>query len=173
MLFVAFLLLLFYISSVYLTFVNVINHVLYFCAWVYPVWDSAFPEPGYYFPSHVRRFSTISSPDIFSDPFSFSSSSGTPVSHMLVHLMYWRSLRLFSFFFHSFFFILFYSSDFHHSVFQVTYLFFCLSFFAIDSFFYSAFHFSYYTVHYCLFFTFSIFSLNTSVSSQSVPLFFS
>ena len=89
----------FYIFSLYLTFVNLINHVLYFSAWVYPVWDSAFPELGCYFPSHFRRFSTISSPDIFSDPFSFSSSSGIPLSHMLVHLMYWRSLRPFSFFF--------------------------------------------------------------------------
>ena len=51
------------------------------------------------FPMLVR-FSTIISSTIFSDPFFFSSSSGTPIIRMLVHLVLsQRNLQFFSFFF--------------------------------------------------------------------------
>ena len=42
----------------------------------------------------LGKFSTIISSNIFSDPFFFSSSSGTPIVQMLVHLMSQTSLRL-------------------------------------------------------------------------------
>ena len=43
----------------------------------------------------LEKFLTIIYSNIFSDPFSFSSSSGTPIIRMLVHLMLsQRSLRL-------------------------------------------------------------------------------
>ena len=43
----------------------------------------------------LGKFSTIISSNIFSDPFFFSSSSGTPIIQMLVHLVLsQRSLRL-------------------------------------------------------------------------------
>ena len=48
-----------------------------------------------YFLSHVREVFTIISSNIFSVPFFFSSSSGTPIIQMLVCLMLsQRSLRL-------------------------------------------------------------------------------
>ena len=48
----------------------------------------------------LERFLTIISSNIFSDPFSFSSSSGAPIIRMLVYLMLsQRSLRLSSFLF--------------------------------------------------------------------------
>ena len=50
----------------------------------------------------LGKFSTIVSSNIFSDPFSLSSPSGTPIMRMLVHLMLSQSsLRLSSFFFSS------------------------------------------------------------------------
>ena len=80
----------------------------------------------------LEKFLTVISSDICSGHLYFSSSSGTPIVRMLVHLMLSQSsLILFIFFF---FFILFYSRDFHHSVFQVTCPFFCLSCSSIDSF---------------------------------------
>ena len=90
-----------------------------------------FLDLGGYFLSHVGKFSTIISLNIFSDTFSFSSSSGTPISWMLVCLeLSQRSLRLSSIIF----IILLLSNYFHHSVFQLTYSFFCLNYSAIDSF---------------------------------------
>ena len=76
----------------------------------------------------LGKFSAIISSNVFSGPFSLSSS-GIPIMRMLVCLMSHRSLRLSSIFFHSFC-----GSDFHHSVLQVIYLFFCLDYSAIDSF---------------------------------------
>ena len=87
-------------------------------------------------------FSAIISSDIFSDPFSLSSLSGTHIMGMLVHLVLsQRSLWLSSSFFFLFH-ILFCGSDLHHSVLQLIYPFFCLSYSAIDSF--------RYIVHFCL-----------------------
>ena len=72
----------------------------------------------------LGNFSTIFSLNIFSDPFFFSSSSGTPIIRMLMLLVLsQRPLRLSSILF----FILLLGSYFHHSIFQLTYLFFCLS----------------------------------------------
>ena len=52
----------------------------------------------------LGKFSASITSNIFSDPFSLSSPSGTSIMKMLVHLMLsQRSLRLFSFF--SFFFL--------------------------------------------------------------------
>ena len=82
----------------------------------------------------LGKFSTIISSNIFSVPFFFSSSSGTP---------YYSNVCAFNFVpevsetvlnsFHSFFFILLCCSYFHYFIFQVTYPFFCLSYSAIDS----------------------------------------
>ena len=63
--------------------------------WIYPVWDSlCFLDLIISFPI-LGKFSTIISSHIFSVPFFFSSSSGTPIIQILVHLMLsQRSLRL-------------------------------------------------------------------------------
>ena len=63
--------------------------------WIYPVWDSLhFLNLTISFPI-LGKFSTIVSSNIFSVPFFFSSSSGTPIIRMLVHLILsQRSLRL-------------------------------------------------------------------------------
>ena len=85
----------------------------------------------------LRKFSTIISSKIFSYPFIFSSSSGTPIIQMLVHLIWsQRSLTLSSVLFFLFFsyFILLFRSYFHHFIFQLTDSFFCFGYFAIDSF---------------------------------------
>ena len=71
----------------------------------------------------LGKFLITVSSNIFSGPFSFSSS-GTPTIQMLLPEV--SETVLISF--HSFFFILFCDRDFHHSVFQVTYPFFCLSY---------------------------------------------
>ena len=82
----------------------------------------------------LGKFLTIISSNIFSFPFFFSSSSGTLIIQMLVHLMLSQmSLRLSSVLFILFFFILICSSYFHYFIFQVTYPFFCLSYSDIDS----------------------------------------
>ena len=85
----------------------------------------------------LRKFSTTLSSNIFSDPFFFSSSSGTCIIQMLVHLMFIvvpevSETVLNSF--HSFFFILLCGSYFHYFIYQVTYMFFCLHYSAIDFF---------------------------------------
>ena len=83
--------------------------------------------------SMFGKFLTISSSNIFSYPY-FFSSSGSPIIWMLVHLVLsQRSLRLFSFLFSLFFFILLCFSYFYHSVCQLTYTLFCLSYSAIGS----------------------------------------
>ena len=83
----------------------------------------------------LGKFSAIISSELFSDPFFFSSSFGTRVIWMLVHLILsQRSLRPILSSFHSFCFILLLSSYFHHSVIQPIYGFFCLIYSAIDSF---------------------------------------
>jgi len=65
--------------------------------------------------SVLGKFSTITSSKIFSYSFFFSSSSGTPIIQMLVHLILsLRSLRLSSVLFILFYFILFFRSYFHH-----------------------------------------------------------
>ena len=88
-----------------------------------------------YFLFHDRKFLTIISLKIFSDPLLFSFSSGTPVIQMLLQLILpQRSLQLSSSFFHSFLFILLFSSYFHYSLFQLTYPFFSLNYSAIDLF---------------------------------------
>ena len=62
--------------------------------WVYPVWGSLHFLDFISF-SMLGKFSTIISSNIFSVPFFFSSSSGTPIIQKLVHLMFsQRSLRL-------------------------------------------------------------------------------
>ena len=62
----------------------------------YPVWNSLhFLDLCGYFLSHLGKFLTIIYSNIFSVPFSFSSSSGTPIIQMFVCLMLsQRSLRL-------------------------------------------------------------------------------
>ena len=83
----------------------------------------------------LGKFSSVSSSDVFSGPFSLSSPSGTPMVQMLVRLMLsQRSVGLSSLFFLSFFYVMFRGSDFRHSVLQVIYPFFCLRYPAINFF---------------------------------------
>ena len=85
--------------------------------------------------SMFGKYSTTISSKILSYSFFFSSSFGTRVIWMLVHLILsQRSLRPILSSFHSFSFILLLSSYFHHSVIQPIYGFFCLIYSAIDSF---------------------------------------
>ena len=71
----------------------------------------------------LGKFSTIISSKIFSYPFFFSSSSGTPIIRKLVHLILsQRSLRLSSVLV-ILFFVLLFRSYFHHFIFQLTDLF--------------------------------------------------
>ena len=85
--------------------------------------------------SMLGKFSTIISSKIFSYSLFFSSSSGTPIIQILVHLILaQRSLRLSSVLFHYFCFTLLFRSYFHHFIFQLTDLFFCFRFATIDSF---------------------------------------
>ena len=64
--------------------------------WVYPVWDSLFLlDLMDYFLFNVEEIFNYNLFKIFSYPFFFSSSSGTPIIRMLVHLILsQRSLRL-------------------------------------------------------------------------------
>ena len=64
--------------------------------WVYPIWDSLCPlDLIDYFLFHVGEIFTIISSKIFTDLFFFSSSSGTPIIQILVHLIWsQRSLGL-------------------------------------------------------------------------------
>ena len=80
--------------------------------------------------SMLGKFSTIISSKIFSYRFFSSSSSGTPIIWMLVHLIFSETI-LSSF--HSFYFILVFRSYFQHFIFQLTGSFFCLRYSAIDS----------------------------------------
>ena len=80
-----------------------------------------------------------------------SSSSGTPIIQILVHLILcWRSLWLSSVLFILFFFILFFISYFHHFIFQLTDSFFFFMYSALDS-FQSIFNFSNFVVCLCMF----------------------
>jgi len=96
MLLVAFSLLLF-VLSLCLIFVSLISmclgmfllgSILYEALWAFWTWLTiSFPVLG--------KFSTIISSNIFSYPLFFSSSSGTPIIRMLVHLiLFKKSLRL-------------------------------------------------------------------------------
>ena len=68
--------------------------------------SSALPGLDWLFPI-LEKFSTIICSNIFSVPFFFSSSSGTPIIRMLVHLMLsQKSLRLSSILFVLFFLFL-------------------------------------------------------------------
>ena len=69
--------------------------------WVYPTWDSlCFLDLVDYLFHMLGKFSAITSSNIFSGPFSFSSPSGTAKMWILVHLMLsQRSLWLSSFLF--------------------------------------------------------------------------
>ena len=85
--------------------------------------------------SMLGKISTIISSKIFSYPLFLSSSSGTPIILMLVHLILsQRSLETILSSFYSFYFILPFRSYFHHFIFQFTDSFFCLRYSAIDSF---------------------------------------
>ena len=68
--------------------------------WVYPVWDSlGFLDLGDYFLPHFREVFNYYLLKYFFMAFFLSSSSGTPMIHMLEHLtLSQRSLRLSSFF---------------------------------------------------------------------------
>ena len=140
MLFVVFSLVVFNILSLSLTFVSLITVclVVLILGFILPrTLCASWTWLTIFFPM-LEKFSTIISSNIFSGPFSLSSS-GTPIMQMLMHLMLsQRVLRLSSFFcwfiYYSLFYILICSSDFHHSVLQVIYPFLCLSYSAIDSF---------------------------------------
>ena len=96
----------------------------------------------------LGKFSTIISSSIFSCPFFFSSSSGTPMIQKLGYLtLSQRPLRLSSFFF-SFLFL--FSSLFHlfpPFYFHLTYPLFCLSYSTVGS-LQSVINLSYCIVHY-------------------------
>ena len=81
--------------------------------------------------SMLGKFSTIISSKIFSYPFIFSSSSGSPIIQILVHLMWsQRSLRLSSALF--ILFTLFCSSQVTSTIlFQLADLFFCFTYSAV------------------------------------------
>ena len=80
----------------------------------------------------LGKFLAIISSSIFSDPLSFSTSNGTPITRRLVHLVVFQwPLRL-SWLFSFFFSILLLHSYFDHSVFHLTYPFLCLSYSATD-----------------------------------------
>ena len=66
--------------------------------WVYPIWDSlCLLDLTDYLFFMLGKFSTIISSKIFSYAFLFSSSSGTPIIHIFVHLILsQRYLRLFT-----------------------------------------------------------------------------
>ena len=86
---------------------------------------------------------------MFSVPFSLSSS-GTPITQMLVYLI--LSQRSLESILNFFLFLFLYSilqQYFHHSLLQLTYLFFCLSYCTIDS-FQSIFNFNNCAIHLCL-----------------------
>ena len=123
--------------SLYLVFDSLINMCLglfllgfFLCCTLCTSWTwltISFPMLG--------KFSTIISSNIFSVPFFFFSSSGTPPYNLNVcafNVVSDVSETVHSF--HSFFFILLCGSYFHHSILQLTYPFFCLSYSAIDSF---------------------------------------
>ena len=114
--------------------------------------------------SMFGKILTTNSTNTFSYPFFFSSSSGTPILGMLVHLILSkRSLRLSSFL--CILFIFLWSAS-VISNFQLTYSFSCLSYPIISS-FVGIFNFSYCVVHcYCLFFT------STSLLNISCIFFF-
>ena len=127
MLFVVFLLLLFYVCSLCLIFVNLINvclgvfclgFILFGTLWVSWTWVTiSFPILG--------KFSTIVYSSIFSCPFFLYSSSGTPMIQMLGCLtLSQRPVRLSSF--NSFFFFPLCFIYFHHFIFHLTYPIFCL-----------------------------------------------
>ena len=97
--------------------------------------------------SVLGKFSTIISSNIFSVPFSFSSSRTSIIWMLVLLMLFWRSLRRSHFFS---FFILVHGSYFCHSVFQLTL---CSSasdalLLILSSVF---FHFSYHAVHHWLF----------------------
>ena len=82
-------------------------------SWVYLIWDSlCFMDI-----SGWGKFSTIISSNIFSNPFSFSSS-GLVQFELLAHLVFQKSLRLPSIPF--ILFSSFHGSYFHSSIFQLT-----------------------------------------------------
>ena len=100
------------------------------CSSVYTVWDSLyFLDLGDCLLPHIKEVLHCNLFKYFLRPFSFSSSSGTPVIWKLVHFMLsQRSLRLSLFLFCSTASI---STIF---LFQLTFSFFCLSYSAINSF---------------------------------------
>ena len=107
-----------------------------------------------YLISHIREVFSYYLLKYFLGSF-LSSSLGTPIMQMLVHLMLsQQSLKMSPFFFHTFFYMLLCGTNFHHSLFQVTYLFFCLSYSAIDS--------CWCIIHLCLVFSFSRFLVDIS-----------
>ena len=83
----------FNIFSLYFIFVSLINMCLSMLS-LSSMELSVFPGLTISFPV-LGKFSTITSSNNFSSPFSFSSSSGIPIIQMLVYLMLpQRSLRL-------------------------------------------------------------------------------
>ena len=119
--------------------------------WIYPVWDSlCFLDLTDYLFSHISGVFNYNLFKYFSVPFFFSSSSGSPIIRILVHLMLsQRSLTVLNSF-HSFIFILLCGSYFHYFIFLVTYPFFSLSYPAIGS-LWRILNFIYFVVHHCLF----------------------
>jgi len=105
---------------------------------------------------NLGKFSTIIASKIFSYPFFFSSSTGTPIIWLLMHLILSQrslklsSLRLTEDSLHSFYFTLLFRSYFHHSIIQLTFPFFCLRYSTSDS-FKSIFNFSNCAVCLCMF----------------------
>ena len=98
----------------------------------------------------LGKISTIVSSTIFSFPFFFSSSSGTSIIQIMVHLiLFQRFPEAILSSFHSFYFILLFRSYFHCFILQLTDLFFCFRYSTIDS-FQNIFNFSNYVVCLCL-----------------------
>ena len=98
----------FNIFPLYLIFVSLINmclDVFLFGFILYGTLCTSWTWVASSFPV-LWKFSIIISSNIFSDPFSFSSSSGTPIIRMLVCLMLsQRSLKLFSLLFFLFIYL--------------------------------------------------------------------
>ena len=122
----------FNIFSLYLIFDNLINMCLGVFLLGFILYGTLpFLDLIDYFLTHIRKFSTIISSNIFSVPFFFLFFWDPYNSNVVAFNVVPEVSEIVLNSFHSFFFILLCGSCFHFFIFQVTYPFFCLSYSAI------------------------------------------